>query len=44
MDMGRVIEDAMFAMVCIGIAIGIGICGLVWLAWWLFKHISLSWI
>ena len=28
----------------VGVLIGIALCGLAWLAWWVLSHLSVQWI
>lgn len=41
---GDIVGEAIRGMLVIGIAVGLGIAGLIWLAVWLWSHLSIAWI
>ncbi len=41
---GDIVRKAMKGMLVIGILIGMADAGLIWLAVWLWQHVTLGWI
>lgn len=41
---GRMFDGMINALLLIGAAIGVGLCGLTWLIYWLFSHVAIRWV
>ena len=41
---GRMFDGLFKALIVIGVAIGITLCGLIWALWWLMSHLNIEWV
>lgn len=41
---GRMFDGLIRGLILVGVAIGLGIAGLVWLLLWLNRHIDINWV
>jgi hypothetical protein len=41
---GRMFDGMISALLIIGALAGVALCGVLWLLYWLFSHLSIAWV